>query len=203
MLTSKLLEVDMKLKIIILSMFSVVLLAFVGFYLQGLENEGKIESQIQHAVIEEFSEKVKDYSEYWTDRKMPVLKTYNLDGEEVTLSTRGKPSLYVVWASWCPDCQRELPFVNHVYKKYREEVDFITISLIGFRGETVEKAKGFYSNSKFEFPMFLDKDREAYMVLGVIAIPTVYIVNKEGVIKEVVVENIDNNRLQSLVDNLR
>ncbi len=52
----------------------------------------------------------------------PDINLPNPDGELVSLSSlRGKYVLLDFWASWCPDCRREIPEVVNAYEKLKDK----------------------------------------------------------------------------------
>lgn len=40
----------------------------------------------------------------------------------------GKPVFLEVFATWCPHCQREVPSINSLYKKFGDKATFISVS---------------------------------------------------------------------------
>jgi thiol-disulfide isomerase/thioredoxin len=44
------------------------------------------------------------------------------------LSKAGKPVFLEVFATWCPHCQREVPIVNRLYRRFGREVAFVGVS---------------------------------------------------------------------------
>lgn len=55
----------------------------------------------------------------------------DIEGNRITLSDyKGKVVLLDFWASWCPPCEREVPYMKEVYNKYRKEgFEIIGVSL--------------------------------------------------------------------------
>lgn len=52
----------------------------------------------------------------------PEISVPDADGKEISLSSfRGKYVLVDFWASWCPDCRREIPFLKDAMKKYAKK----------------------------------------------------------------------------------
>ncbi|MHB1614294.1 MAG: TlpA family protein disulfide reductase [Actinomycetes bacterium] len=50
-------------------------------------------------------------------------------GPAVTLSgLRGRPAVINVWASWCPPCRAEAPYVQAAYQQLRSSVTFLGIT---------------------------------------------------------------------------
>ena len=49
----------------------------------------------------------------------PEVRLTTLDGETISTSAlRGKVVLVNFWATWCPDCLREMPKMVETYRKY-------------------------------------------------------------------------------------
>jgi cytochrome c biogenesis protein CcmG, thiol:disulfide interchange protein DsbE len=44
------------------------------------------------------------------------------------LRTAGKPVFLEVFATWCPHCQREVPTVNRLYRRFGGQVAFVGVS---------------------------------------------------------------------------
>lgn len=42
---------------------------------------------------------------------------------------KGKWTVLDFWATWCPDCRREIPTVKKMYQKYSTQVHFIGVSM--------------------------------------------------------------------------
>lgn len=51
------------------------------------------------------------------------------DGTEHTLSAmRGKYVVLDFWASWCPDCRKDIPEMKQLYDKYGSNIRFVSVS---------------------------------------------------------------------------
>jgi len=114
-------------------------------------------------------------------------KSMQLDGTTVEgepfdwSSYRGKVVLVDSWATWCGPCIGELPNVKAMYKKYHDKgFDVIGISLDNDR----ERLVAFLTKEQipwatlFEPPGGWDNPNANYY--GVMGIPTVILVDKEG-----------------------
>ena len=56
-------------------------------------------------------------------QQLPEFKMTTQDGNLIASSEfYDKPMLVVEWASWCPDCQKQLPIVQQMYEKYGEQI---------------------------------------------------------------------------------
>ncbi|MBF0786335.1 MULTISPECIES: TlpA disulfide reductase family protein [unclassified Streptococcus] len=108
-----------------------------------------------------------------------------------------KPMLIVEWASWCPDCQKQLPVVQEVYKKYGDKVNFVMINLSDPKMETKEQADHYIKQEGFHFPYYYDNGQQAADSLKVQSIPTMYFVDKDQQVKKVVIRFQDEASLEA------
>jgi peroxiredoxin/outer membrane lipoprotein-sorting protein len=107
-----------------------------------------------------------------------ALKT--LEGEPVALEqTRGKVVVLDFWATWCPPCREELPYIEKLREEFAGQVQFY-----GVNNEDSGTVKNFLKNHKYELPVLMDAKRQVDRQYGVSAIPTMFIIDKQGVIRQ-------------------
>lgn len=107
------------------------------------------------------------------------------EGKDIRLSAfRGKYVVLDFWASWCPDCLRDMPDVQNMYRKYHAEgVEFIGVSFDTNKAAWQSALKRFgieYTQCSEMVKMRESKTAAAY---GIRWIPTMALVNPEGVIE--------------------
>ena len=106
------------------------------------------------------------------------LKT--LEGEPVALDqTRGKVVVLDFWATWCPPCRAELPSIEKLRNEFAGQVEFF-----GVNDEDSGTVKEFLRKNKYELPVLMDGKRQVDRQYGVSAIPTMFIIDKQGVIRQ-------------------
>lgn len=117
--------------------------------------------------------KMPEYS--WQTNKDSIYNYYNSD----------KPVFINFWATWCPPCVNEMPDLQEVYDEYKDRVDFIFVN----SGESKEIINDFMINEggDYTFPVGYDPRGESAMALNVISIPTTYILDKNDVVKEIII----------------
>ena len=61
----------------------------------------------------------------------PNFKATTLSGKEVSLDQfKGKKAVWLVfWATWCPYCQKEIPALKELHKKYGDKVEILAIHI--------------------------------------------------------------------------
>lgn len=120
----------------------------------------------------------------------------DLEGNNIKLSEySGKVVILNFWATWCPPCRMEMPFMQEIHEEYEDvailAVNSTTTELRG--GKDSKKAKNrvkkYVEKEGYSFPVPLDTDNEVSMAYNSIfpmqGIPTTFIIDKEGTIRYV------------------
>ncbi len=104
-----------------------------------------------------------------------------LDDQTWTLSDLfGKPIMLTFWASWCPDCQRDLPIKAAFYKNMDKDVlHFLSINVTG-READPRNGLEFAITHRLPFPVLADVGRHTYEAYGCSGVPTTVLINKQG-----------------------
>lgn len=104
-----------------------------------------------------------------------------LDGRYISLSElRGKPVLINFWATWCPACRAEMP---HLQAAYEEMKDSGLVLLSVDIGEDDVTVRQFMLRGGYTFPVPMDSKGEVSKTYQVQAIPTTFLVDREGIIR--------------------
>lgn len=83
------------------------------------------------------------------------------------------------WATWCQPCVKSIPLLNEMYGAFLEHgVGFIGVSIDGPRNQS--KIQPFIQSMGIDYPILRDMDSELMSELGVTAVPTLLLFNKEG-----------------------
>jgi DsbE subfamily thiol:disulfide oxidoreductase len=111
-----------------------------------------------------------------------------LNGETITLSSlKGKVVVLNFWATWCPPCREEMPSMETLYKRYKDMgLEMLAVNL----RENNNTVRQFIQRHGYTFPVPLDQHGRVGSVYGVEAIPTTYIIDREGKITGRIVGSI-------------
>lgn len=128
----------------------------------------------------------------------PNFSLEDLNGEIITLAEyRGvKPVVLDFWASWCPNCRRDMPNLNRFYKKYKDDVEVIGINLQE-RRSTVER---YISSAGITFPIVLDPSGTASRAYGARYTNFHVLIDKEGNIVRTIPGDIRESDITALID---
>jgi peroxiredoxin len=101
----------------------------------------------------------------------------SLDGQKWTLhDLRGKVVLVNFWATWCPPCRKELPDLDALYKKFRNQ-GFVVLAISDEQPDTV---RSFLAKHKVAYPVLLDPGDLIHKRFGVDGIPKSYVYDRDG-----------------------
>ncbi len=109
-----------------------------------------------------------------------TLKT--LDGPEIALSQlKGKVVLLDFWATWCGPCRESTPHLIQLYKTHREN-GFELIGMSVDKGDE-KVVRNFVQSMDIPYPIVIAPEElvRNYRVTG---IPTTFLIDKEGKIRE-------------------
>ena len=115
----------------------------------------------------------------------PAFSLKTLKGETYTLDQfKGKFLVLDFWASWCPDCIKEMPAVIELYNKYHAQgVEFLGISF----DDNAEKLTACVEKHHIPWPIVTElkkwKETEINKDYKIQWIPSFYIICKEGHVK--------------------
>jgi len=109
-----------------------------------------------------------------------TLKT--LDGQEIALSQlKGKVVLLDFWATWCGPCRESTPHLIQLYKNHRES-GFELIGMSVDKGDD-KVVRNFVQSMDIPYPIVIAPE-EVVRNYRVTAIPTTFLIDKEGKIRE-------------------
>ncbi|MBQ8493749.1 MAG: TlpA family protein disulfide reductase [Alistipes sp.] len=120
-----------------------------------------------------------------------------LDGSTVTLSAlRGKPTLLIFWATWCPPCREELHHLEDgIINVYGDTLNVLPIS----RGEERATVEEYIAKMGYTFAVGLDGDQSAYKKYATNYIPRCFVIDGDGVVvysgvgyDEAIAEEVNN-----------
>ena len=113
--------------------------------------------------------------------KRDTLKEYDWSlvderGEDVNFSEfQGKAIFINFWATWCPPCRAEMPFIEDFYKEFKEDMVFVLVS-----NEDRSVIQKFRDKENYSFPIYQMRSRppEAFQISN--SIPLSFLIDGKG-----------------------
>jgi peroxiredoxin len=108
---------------------------------------------------------------------------------------KGKVVLVNFWATWCPPCRKEMPDLQALYDRYKDQ-GFVVVSI---SDEEAAKVQPFIAEQKITYPVLLDPGRKINDLFQVEGIPKSFVYNREG---KLVAQSIDmrtRNQFQAMI----
>jgi len=115
-----------------------------------------------------------------TGRKAADFELKSVEGERVELaSLQGKVVVLDFWATWCGPCRHELPIVDQLRKEFGDQVQFL-----GVNDEDSGTIKSFLRKNGYGLTVLMDSKRSVHRTYGVHSIPTLIVIDRDGVIRQ-------------------
>lgn len=114
---------------------------------------------------------------------------------------KGKVVFLNFWATWCGPCRMEMPSMEALYNKYKTKgFEILAVN----SGESASDVLSFMNENRLTFTPVLDTNGSVGRAYGVQAIPTTYLIDRDGMIILRMVGSIDWNtpRIQAALEML-
>ena len=110
--------------------------------------------------------------------KAPDFTLKDLEGNTVSLSDYIGKNVYInFFATWCPPCRDEMPEIEKIYQKYKDEgIVVLAVDL----GEDRDTVKSFIEENKYNFKVLLDSDQNVAEQYNITSIPVSVFIDKKG-----------------------
>lgn len=131
-----------------------------------------------------------------TDRDHLSVALTDFEGGRFTLETyRGRPMVVNFWASWCPSCAAEMPAFEQVHQRFGGSVEFLGVN----HSDTRSSAEELAHSTGVTYRLAEDPQGQLFVAFGGVGMPTTAFIAADGEIAEVVVGQLSEQQLASLI----
>ena len=113
---------------------------------------------------------------------------------------RGKVVFLNLWATWCPPCVGEMPGIQKLYDKFKDNpgIEFVLVS-----NEPAATIDQFMKKKGYTFPVY-SSSSETPAAFFTRSIPTTFVLDKSGniVMKEVGAMNWGGSKMEAILEEL-
>ncbi|WP_025700150.1 TlpA family protein disulfide reductase [Paenibacillus durus] len=131
--------------------------------------------------------------------------SFTIQGENGTTyavgGVRDKVVLLNFWASWCDPCRAEAPELNKIAEKYKDTLDIYGINVTSY--DYKANADRFVNKYKLIFPVMFDLKGEIYAKYNGAVFPTNVLIDRSGVISEIVLGGLTAEQLDEKLVKLK
>jgi peroxiredoxin len=107
-----------------------------------------------------------------------------LSGAPASLaSLKGKVVLIDFWASWCGPCRMIAPRLSALKDRFGAQ----GLAVVGVTTDEAERAAVFAERHQMHYPSVVDKDGDTSRAYGITGLPTMILVDKKGIVRDVFV----------------
>ncbi|MEI5907630.1 redoxin domain-containing protein [Bacillus spongiae] len=134
----------------------------------------------------------------------PDFTLTTVDGKDMTLSAlKGKKVILNFWATWCPPCKAEMPYMQQYYETFQKEhnVEIVAVNLTS-EDNGPSAVQKFIKDYQLTFPVLLDKSGEVADSYKVLSIPTTYFLTSDGHIYEKRIGPMSEEMLSDIVQQM-
>jgi len=123
-----------------------------------------------------------DYArEHKTPTTLPDYSYRDTLGNTITISNLKNKVVFVnYWATWCPPCLAEMPLVNRLYMKFKNNPNVVFIMVD--TDNNLPKSKAYLKNNHYNLPLYTSVSKFPDTILDG-TIPTTLIFGKNGKLK--------------------
>ena len=109
----------------------------------------------------------------------------DLQGKAWTLrSLRGQVVLVNFWATWCPPCRKEMPDLQTLYNRFKDQ----GLLILAISDEDASKVGPFVAERNVTYPILLDPGRKVNELFQIEGIPKSFVYDRNG---KLVAQSID------------
>jgi len=104
------------------------------------------------------------------------------------------------WATWCPPCRLEIPGFQAVYEQYKDR----GFTVVGLATDVVgpRAVHSFVEDNRITYPVAMASDQLRLLYGGVDALPQSFLLDRNGVLRQVVHGVFSEGTLMRAVDHL-
>lgn len=113
----------------------------------------------------------------------PDYSAQQLDGTPVSLdSRRGKVVLLNIWATWCKPCRQEIPALETLHQRHRDDgLEIIGVSID--QPGMADRIQSFAEELGASYTLWHDPDDRISTTFLAIGVPASYLIDREGVLR--------------------
>jgi thiol-disulfide isomerase/thioredoxin len=108
----------------------------------------------------------------------PAFELNDLEGRPLSLAeAKGKIVLLNFWATWCGPCRAEIPDLVDLQKRYADKLEIIALAT---DEDDADEVRRFVMKSGINYRVALSSDEVRHDYGGIAALPTSFVIDRQG-----------------------
>lgn len=125
----------------------------------------------------------------------------DLNGKILSLEDfRGKVLIINFWATWCPPCEEEIPKLNQLHKRYKNEG--LVVIGIALDKDSLNLVEPFIRKKRVGYPILVGNEQLLRSLKDFSGVPTTLIVDQKGNIQKKFDGSFDKDDLEKSLKEL-
>ncbi|MDY0943199.1 thiol-disulfide oxidoreductase ResA [Priestia megaterium] len=124
----------------------------------------------------------------------------DLDGNEISLSDfKGRSVVLNFWATYCPPCEKEMPYLNNIYEEYKKKgIEVLAVNA----KEPRIIVSPFVKEKNLKFPVLLDRTGTTVDQYKVLNLPVTLFIDENGTIIERFSGELTEKKIRNSVEQI-
>lgn len=122
------------------------------------------------------------------DKPLPTLKLTDENGQFLSTSLLGKPTIVTLVNSWSPSAAEQLAALSEIESGEINQIVVVS-------QESTTRAQIFKKRGRYELKIVADPDGELADTIGLVSVPTHLFIDRKGVVQSVVVGSLSADEL--------
>lgn len=130
-------------------------------------------------------------------KKAPDFKLESFAGDSVSLqSLRGNVVVLDFWATWCGPCREAHPHLQKLHEDLQDQ----GLIVLGINSEDEQTVESYMDHNNYTFTNLVDLNQSVAESYNITTIPSVYIIDREGMISSHLLGYQPESRLRKAID---
>ncbi|PSL50995.1 peroxiredoxin [Salsuginibacillus halophilus] len=131
----------------------------------------------------------------------PNFALHNMEGERVELADyEGQGVFLNFWGTFCPPCEREMPYMENQYQAYQDEgVEILAVNV----GESRLTIDRFVDRHNLTFPVLMDEGEDVKDHYGIRPLPTTFLINEDQEVERIITGGMTEDHIEGYMEEIK
>lgn len=125
----------------------------------------------------------------------------DLEGNKHKLSDyKGQGVFLNFWGTWCPPCEKEMPYMDSQYEVYKDQgIEMLAVNI----AQSEFEVQTFVDRYGLGFPVVIDTTKSVRNAYSVRQLPATILVSPEGKVTEITTGELTEQRIGEMLESIK